>query len=165
MASVVLRGDRGPVEGIALRSAFSSARSAGKPVRMQFITPDAQNKVQGQLNLNAADAENANTINPGVFVYGDDVNGVRDMFRRVLPARGESLIQVIRLGQQGAYGIPVQVIAKINYTGDTSRLVLYRYDRGANTYVRIANPEFAIRDGYIFINTTVGGHIVVAQKA
>lgn len=75
-------------------------------------------------------------------------------------------LAVISLEQQNAFGMPVDIAAKLDLAGmDTKTLYFYAYDRAANTYKRIMEPNYRIdTKGFLHFTTVLAGDILVTDK-
>lgn len=74
---------------------------------------------------------------------------------------------VVYFDQTGPWGQEVQIAAKLNLTGmNTDNLVLYTFDRTANAYSQLPNPQYSIdANGYLHFSTPYAGAIVVSDGA
>lgn len=74
-------------------------------------------------------------------------------------------LQVIHFDQQTDWESSVEIAAKVNLNGiDTARLNFYSYDKKANHYKRIVNPEYRIdTNGYLHFVTPYAGDIIISE--
>jgi len=74
-------------------------------------------------------------------------------------------VSVISLAQQGDFGMPVEIAAKIDSKLDTKSLVFYSYDRETNTYKQITASNYWVdKNGYVRFTTELAGDIIIADK-
>ncbi len=70
----------------------------------------------------------------------------------------------VALGQQGSFGMPVEIAAKLDPTLSTDNLVFYSYDSATNTYRQIEAPKYRIdANGYVHFTTSQGGSIIISD--
>lgn len=74
-------------------------------------------------------------------------------------------VRIVHLEQQGEWGQPVEVAAKVDLIGmDADNLYFYSYDKKANTYKRIQTPAYWIdKNGYLHFTTECGGDIIISE--
>ncbi|MDL2233686.1 carbohydrate-binding domain-containing protein [Ruminococcaceae bacterium OttesenSCG-928-L11] len=92
---------------------------------------------------------------------GSAVNARKAFFEKWF----KNKVQVIRLDQSDSFGQPVEIVAKVDLTGmSTKQLVFYVYDRATNTYKRIENAAYWIdQNGYLHFTTEVAGDIIISD--
>jgi len=75
-------------------------------------------------------------------------------------------VSTINFGQQGGFGQPVEIAAKVDLTGmDTKNLYFYSYDKKTNTYRRIEKPAYWIdKNGYLHFDTPYAGDIIISEN-
>ena len=149
ISTEVLRyiSDSGMAEGFtkALQADSLNAQSNAVNVR---ITLDPAQFTRG-MNLYASTTNARATQTAGMF---------RQFFTNDLMA--------VSLGQQGNFGQDVLVAARLSPDMDTANLVFYTYDREANRFTLIANPNARVdSNGFVHFNTGVGGDIVISNGA
>jgi hypothetical protein len=95
-------------------------------------------------------------------VTGTAVNKVKALFEKWYANK----IRVIHLEQQGGWGQPVNISAKVDLTGmDTKNLYFYSYDQKSNVYKRITAPSYWIdANEYIHFTTEFAGDIVISEN-
>lgn len=75
-------------------------------------------------------------------------------------------VQVVSFAQQDTFGMPVEVSLKLGDERKGKTLVLYSYDKKANTYKRIENANYRIdKNGYLHFTTEFAGDIVISDGA
>ena len=76
-------------------------------------------------------------------------------------------IKAIHFDQTGAWGQPLQVASKHDFTGwDTTQLHIYAYDYASNTYRLIDNSEYWFdTNGYLHFVTPYAGDIIISEGA
>ncbi len=73
-------------------------------------------------------------------------------------------VMTVALGQQGSFGQPVEIAAKIDPALNMQNLAFYAYDPKANRYARIATPAYWIdQNGYVHFTTELAGHIIISD--
>lgn len=74
-------------------------------------------------------------------------------------------LRFIALGQQGTYGMPVSIAAKVDLTNiNTKTLHFYSYNKSTNTYKQITKPEYFIdKNNYLHFSTTNAGTIIISD--
>jgi len=95
------------------------------------------------------------------YVKGSIVDSRKAFFEKWF----KNKVRVIHLDQQGDFGQPVKIAAKLDLTGmDASKLYFYSYDKKTNTYRRIEKPAYWIdKNGYLHFTTEYAGDIVVSE--
>ena len=95
------------------------------------------------------------------WVKGDAVNSIKGIFEKWF----KNKVRVIHLEQQGSFGQPVQIAARVDLTGmDTENLYFYSYDKKANSYKRIEKPAYWIdKNGYLRFTTEYAGEIIISE--
>ena len=73
--------------------------------------------------------------------------------------------RAVKLEQAGAFGMPVNVAAKVDFTGmNTKTLCFYSYNQATNLYARITAPAYSIdANGFLRFTTTQGGTILITD--
>jgi len=96
-------------------------------------------------------------------VEGDAINSIKGIFEKWF----KNKVRVIHLEQQGAWGQPVQIAARVDLSGmDTENLCFYSYDKKANSYKRIEKPAYWIdKNGYLRFTTEYAGEIIISEGA
>jgi len=97
------------------------------------------------------------------WVSGSDVNSTRGIFERHF----SNSVQVVHFDHSGGWGQTVRVAARVDLTGmDAESLYFYSYDRAANTFRLIAEPNYRIdANGFLWFNTANGGSVVISDGA
>ncbi|MDF3004192.1 MAG: exported protein of unknown function [Oscillospiraceae bacterium] len=75
-------------------------------------------------------------------------------------------VVTVHMEQQGSLGARLEVAAKANLSElDTKTLYFYSYDKAANLYTRIWNPEYWTDvNGYLHFYTRLGGDIIITDR-
>jgi uncharacterized repeat protein (TIGR02543 family) len=118
------------------------------------------NSVQVRITIDDPNAFKSDTM-LSAYVKGADVDRVNNVFNTWF----DNTVQSIHFDQQTDWDAPVRVAAKVDLTDmDTDNLVFYAYDREANRYKRIENPEYRIdANGYLWFTTPYAGSIVISD--
>ena len=127
----------------------------------QFVARTvADNSVQVQLTFPEPNKITADMKVSG-WVKGSVVDSRKAFFEKWFVSK----LQVIHLEHTGSFGQPVEVAAKVDLTGmDTTNLYFYSYDKEANSYKRIENPDYWIdENGYLHFTTELAGDIIVSE--
>ena len=95
------------------------------------------------------------------WVKGDAVDSIKGIFEKWF----ENKVRIIHLEQQGAWGQPVQIAARVDLSGmDTENLHFYSYDKKANSYKRIEKPAYWIhKNGYLRFIIEMAGDIIITE--
>ena len=95
------------------------------------------------------------------YVSGTNVDKTKAFFEKWYSNK----LRVISFEQQGTWGQPVTIAAKVDFTGmDTTRLFFYSYDKNANSFKRITAPAYWIdKNGYLRFATEHAGDIVISE--
>ena len=104
-----------------------------------------------------------NTLTTPISVSGSLGNQpVVDMFARYY----SNTIKAVRLEHAGAFGMPVNIAAKVDLTGlDTKTLRFYNYNTATNIYTPITAPAYSIdANGYLRFTVTSGNTILIMDK-
>ncbi|GHU79786.1 hypothetical protein FACS1894191_3390 [Clostridia bacterium] len=73
-------------------------------------------------------------------------------------------VSVVSLGQQGAFGQPVEIAAKIDPKLNKETLYFYAYDKKTNTYKRIPNSKYWVdKNGFVHFITELAGDIIITD--
>jgi len=95
------------------------------------------------------------------WVSGNDVSSVRGIFERHF----SNNLQVVHFDHSGEWGQSVRAAARVDLTGkDTDNLYFYNFDREANTFRLIAEPNDRVdSNGFLWFNVDRGGAVVVSD--
>ncbi|HHV75586.1 MAG TPA: hypothetical protein GXX41_13310 [Thermoanaerobacterium sp.] len=96
-------------------------------------------------------------------VKGSEAEGVKALFEKYF----NNKVRTIHLDQAGAWGQSVEIAARVDLTGmDVTKLYLYSYDKGSNTYRRIEKPAYWVdKNGYLHFTTQFAGDIIISEGA
>jgi len=100
-------------------------------------------------------------VRVSAWVSGNDVDSSLGIFGRWF----RNDVRVVHFDHPDEWGQTIRVAARVDFTGmSTGNLYFYSYDRGANTFRRIANPNHRIDgNGFIHFNTDMGGSIIISN--
>ena len=120
------------------------------------------NKVQVRIYVDNPSGFNDDTLVSG-YLKGVMVDTAQKLFEKWF----KNQIRVVHLDQQGNWNQPVHIAAKVDLTGmDTQSLYFYSYDKKANSYKRIANPNYWIdTNGFLHFTTLYAGDIIISERA
>ncbi|MCL2857765.1 MAG: InlB B-repeat-containing protein, partial [Oscillospiraceae bacterium] len=95
------------------------------------------------------------------WVTGNDVNRVRNLFERFF----SNDLRVVHFDYSGGWGQTVRVAARVDLAGmDVENLYFYNFDREANTFRLIAEPNYRVDgNGFLHFNTTQGGSVIISE--
>lgn len=148
------------VSTAALRSAAFTAAYNAKEASLRFRTLDEDGKQQGQLTVNPqnAGAEDKD-IRLEVYASAGKTANAKARAEKHFGAPAA----VVRLTQEGAFNMTVQVAAKADLTGlNAKTLRIYRYSGG--TYTLCEDQEYQIdANGYIHFSVSKGGTYVLVS--
>ena len=72
---------------------------------------------------------------------------------------------LVSLGQNGTFGMPVEVAARVNLDGlDTNSLHFYSYNRETNKYYPIKTAYRIDANGFLHFTTILAGDIIITDK-
>lgn len=154
--AVVTMRDVGGISANTMKA--MAAEAASKPVKIRAdsidggtvdvrVTVNPAKAVKG-INLSASTTSQAAKITSASFAKYFDNN-----------------ISVVSLSQQGDFGMPVVIAAKIGDTLDTNSLVFYSYNKVTNRYRRIPDVRYRKdKNGYVHFTTTLAGDIIITDK-
>lgn len=148
------------VSTAALRAAAFTAAYNSKEAVLRFRTLDEEGKIQGQLTLRPQDAgEDDADIRLSVYTAASHTETAKALAAEYFGAPAAA----VRLMQEGAFPMTVQVAAKIDFSGlDTDAIRIYRYTGGA--YTLPENQAYWIDDsGYIHFSVSEGGTYVLVS--
>ena len=165
--------DKTRVSTTALRAAAYIAGYNGGACRIKAITPSGSStlNVWGQPTNTGADqgwllidpgkaGEKDATIRLGVDVESNTTLALQSAAKKIF-----GQCAVLKLAQQGSYGMDVTVAAKVDLSGlNTEKLVLYSYDSESGNYTKLANQSCKVQNGYLYFTTGQGGYVIVASK-
>lgn len=150
------------VSKTTITSANTTAKNAGKKVVLNFDTYK-DGKFDGRLTINPANAANmASSVNTGVSIHSDNVGKYRTLFEKFFKNKNMAFI---RLSQTNAFGMTVEVVAKVNLSGFGTTKYLYSYNPSTGKYAQVKNATFS-KDGNGFwhIATNAGGVLIVTDS-
>jgi len=95
------------------------------------------------------------------WVSGNDVNSTRGIFERWF----SNPVQAVHFDHGAEWGQTVRVAARVDLTGkDTDNLYFYNFDREANTFRLIANPNDRVdANGFLWFDKDMGGSIIISD--
>lgn len=145
----------------ALTSFAKIAGNAGKSPLLNIDTLDGS-KVRGRLTISPTSAYK-NDLNTVVSPDSPAIDSTANMFNKYF----KNKIKVISVSQQSDFPTTVTITAKVSLSGmSTSNLNVYSYNKANNKYVKIANPNLKTdTNGYVYVNTTLGGDIIISEGA
>ena len=77
----------------------------------------------------------------------------------------DNKIAVVRLAQNGTFGMAVGIAARVDLTGlDTSSLYFYSYNRATGKYYPVKTSYFIDANGFLHFTTTLAGDIIITDK-
>ena len=135
-------------------------KKAGMPLKVKANSMSTDGKfVEVQLSFDPAKA--TKDVNLSGSLTNARAKSVMAYFQKWYSNK----LAVVSLGQQGDFGMPVEVAAKVDLSGmDTTKLVFYSYNRTTGEYTRIAAPAYWIdKNGYVHFTTTLAGDIVISE--
>ncbi|MDL2233373.1 hypothetical protein LJC63_07310 [Ruminococcaceae bacterium OttesenSCG-928-L11] len=111
------------------------------------------------------------TVNqPGSMTTGMQLSGqvsgaVVDKYKALFQKWFGTEVYVIHFDQSGEWGQPVEIAAKLDFSGvDLTKLNFYAYNAKTNTYRRIPNSNYTVdKNGYIHFTTTYAGTIIISE--
>jgi len=147
-----------------LQAMFQAASRAGLRARyiVDTTTSPRGNAVQGRMEINPALAMGLNRdILLGVHTSTDRTQWTTRHFERHFTNQ----IRVIQLDQQGPYGMPVRISARVDTSDmNVNNLRFYSYDRDRNFNTLIRTPNhFVDANGFLHFNTIYGDYIIVSE--
>ena len=145
---------------ISLEALQAMSKAAGMPVRFQADSMSADGKsVEVRITLDPAKATQA--LNLSASTTNATAKARKALFEKWY----ENKVQTISFGQQGSFGQPVEIAAKVDLTGmDTENLYFYSYDKASNSYKRIEKPNYWIdKNGYLHFTTELAGDIIISN--
>lgn len=72
---------------------------------------------------------------------------------------------VISLGQVGKFGLPVEIIVKIDLTLNQDALVLYSYSKATSCYKKVETQGYwADKNDYFHFTTQLAGDVVITDR-
>ncbi len=121
----------------------------GRIIARMYINPALNSKVKNPIDLRVDLSKKA-------------TQQTVDIFNKFF----KNKITVVSLGQPAAFDIPVSLAVKVDLKGyNTKSLYFYSYNRGKNTYSRIAAPKSWIdKQGFLHFDTSIGGDIIITDK-
>jgi len=136
------------------------ADAAGMPVQFHADSMNADATVDVRITLDPAKVtENLNLL---AFTNNTRAQKTKAHFEKFF----SNALSVVSLAQQGSFGQPVAIVAKTAPGQETGNLVFYAYDRAANTYKRIENPNYRTdKNGYTHLTTELAGDIIISDGA
>lgn len=154
--------DAKTVSAEALQAMAKAASAAGYSSQLNCDIMSGKTTT-GRLTINPALASNlTDDINVGVFVDDASVGAIRDKFDKWY----SNNTQVVSMGQKGSYGMTVNVSAKVDFSGDHSKIRLYSFDAQTNKFKELTDSGVKIdNSGYIQFKTTVGNEIIISEGA
>jgi len=162
---------RGEFHGVVkLRNPLNITRTALRSMEGEAKIPltlhgenlsDDGKTIMVRLSLNPSDA--TLPLNLYASVNSLRANNVKDM----LSQRYMNPIAVITFGQDGGFGQEVEVMAKVDLEGMTSKnLRFYSYDSGTGSLTVLDITEYKVnKSGYVRFPVTHGGEIVISIGA
>jgi hypothetical protein len=93
-------------------------------------------------------------------VTSETVIRTQELFRKSFP----NDLRAVSLHQLPEWGQPVQIAARVNFTGmDTQKLSFYSYDTAANRYYGIETQYAIDENGYVHFTSPLAGNIVISD--
>lgn len=119
--------------------------------------------VQGRLYVKPDQLVNAQQpLKLGVYTETAKTSATTNLFENHF----NNKVVTVHMEQQGSLGARLEVAAKADLSElDTKTLYFYAYDKAANTYTRIWNPEYwTDAHGYLHFYTRLGGDIIITDR-
>ncbi len=120
-------------------------------------------------SMNGAAVDVRITINPALATVALDLSAstTNEAARRtdtLFEQYFSNDLMTVALGQQGGFGMPVDIAAKLDPALNTTNLIFYNYDPATNTYRQIAAPAYWVDvNGYVHFTTDQGGRIIISD--
>ncbi len=143
---------------ISLATLQAMARQAGNmPLKVNADSMNG-NAVDVRISFDPALATTA--LNLSASTVNAAARRTTEFFERFF----QNDVMTVALGQQGSFGMPVEIAAKLNPTLDVNNLTFYAYDPRTNRYTRIENPEYWVdANGYVHFTTEYAGEIIISE--
>ena len=150
------------VGNISLAALQAMAKAAGMPVKFQADSMSADGKAV-EVRITLDPGKSTKGLNLSASTSNAGAKASEAMFEKWF----RNNVSVVSFAQQGDFGQPVDIAAKVDLTGmDTSNLYFYSYDKATNTYRRIEKPAYWIdKNGYLRFTTELAGDIVITEGA
>jgi len=128
-------------------------------MRFEHDTTDVRG-VQARITFQNP-AEMSGDVLVSAWVQGIDVNRVQSIFESFF----SNSVRVVHFDHGDQWGQTARVAARIDLTGmDVENLYFYSYNREANTFRPIAEPNYRIdANGFLHYNTNMGGSIIISD--
>lgn len=143
---------------ISLEALLAMADKTGMPVRFQA---DSMSTGGVDVRISLDPGKSSKNLNLSASSANDTAKARKAFFEKWF----KNKVAVVSLGQQGSFGFPVEIAAKVDLTGmDTKNLVFYSYDKATNAYRRIEKPAYWIdTNGYLHFYTELAGDIIISE--
>ena len=142
------------VGNISLAALQAMAKAAGMPMKFQADSMSADGKTV-EVRIILDPAKSTKDLNLTASTSNGRAKSTKAFFEKWF----KNKVSTINFGQQGGFGQPVEIAAKVDLTGmDTKKLVFYAYDKATNNYRRIENPAYWIdKNGFLRFTTELAG--------
>jgi len=148
------------VGNMTLAALKAMANAAGMPVRFQADSMSEDGK-SVDMRITLDPAASTKELNLSASITNAGAKAAKSTFENWF----NNKVQVISCAQQGSFGQPVEIAAKVDLTGmDTKNLRFYSYDKTTNTYREIPNTAYWIdSNGYLHFTTELAGDIIISD--
>lgn len=94
-------------------------------------------------------------------VKGNRVDSLKALFGKHF----QNKLQAMSMKQQGAWGQPVEIAAKVDLSGmDSKNLLFYSYNKATNKYAEINNPNYWVdKNAFLHFTTDIAGDIIISE--
>ena len=152
----------GDVSLAFMREVVSAAQGRSIAINADSFTGPANNTVDVRIRLDPSLVTtdlnlSASTVSPAAVA-------TRNLFQRHF----NRTVSVVSFGQQGDFGMEVQVAARIEVPADfnLNNFYFYSFDRPSNIFRRITPTGLAVdSNGYLHFTTSAAGDIIIATGA
>lgn len=77
----------------------------------------------------------------------------------------KNTVEVLALKQKATFGVPVSIAVKMDLSKlDTGKLMAYTYNPETNVYNAIAEKPWVDANGYMRLNTSAAGHLIITDS-
>jgi hypothetical protein len=150
----------------------SSSRVGSTGIRVSALTELAGLRFEHDTTVDSAKQVRVSISNPAKItndtllsgsVKGNAVDGIKASFEKWFTNK----VRVVSFEQQGAWGQPARIAAKVDLTGmEITKLHFYSYDKKVNIYRSVLKPEYLIDvNGYLHFTTEYAGDIIISEGA
>lgn len=149
----------GKISLTTLTAMANSASEAGLPLKLQADSMAANGTtVDVRITLDPSLA--SKDLNLSASTSNSQAKATTNFFEKHF----SNDLMTVSLGQQGSFGQPVSIAAKLDPKLNTENLVFYSYNKETNTYSRIPAPKYWVdKNGYVHFTTQLGGSIIISD--